>query len=744
MSTLAFSGAAPKGLRATPISARTKAFIDKPGALNSQVADIYAHLHRLTEIVAEKCLLPPLPATNKTFTAASSEPSSTSPTSSISEDTPNVVVVHAHTAENRSVEGQTLCHCQQVISVATPGHCGQCGEPLQAMLALRAELVTLQDEVETREHMVLDLTRQNRIQKDDLDQLAQRVHQLENELDQSRQEVASLRLDVRMLNDKYVDEIEKVAEIQHSKQLVEDELEDLSRQLFEKANGMVESEARQRYEMEQQLESTRVELAKVQQRLADERKRNQIIHTENQRLLALVPRATISVNDTSESISSDVTNEDVTKGMSESDHNANTPPLAHRRENTSSDSTLPSLDSNSAGNSPRYSASSERPPSPKLDLMTDEQQFLEFQDFVFHCPSVKLFKIHSYSFLRNCVTEDVEPCLRFGPTPRMSSKNLLDAVLFDTIIVEPIASDDRPTAAVVAPPESTMAAATRFLTSKQALLWERFSGSVTANPYGCQTCGRQGECSYRFKMGYYEEDEEWCYIDQFCRDRLTAVGEFYQFIRNIYHGFYSSRTMQDLYMESQRLRLRMLYARMGTFSLFQAHPKFLVEKLNAPSMSPRRQDSNPASTSPLTVALPTPPVSTTHISGSTRSTSPTPSTASSLMVTTTSAAASLNHSETTRILSAVSSTMGQLSPSPERLRTLSSNAAVTQTKSGLWAEAEKLRARSLSLPKLGSFLKGTLLTEESDKGTENSPPLPCTTTVSSPQTITAPISSGTT
>ncbi|KAJ1959651.1 hypothetical protein IWQ62_004529 [Dispira parvispora] len=736
MSTLAFSGA--KGLRTTPMSTRTNTFTDKPGALNSQVADIYAHLRHLTEIVAEK-RLPPLPPTNKTATATSSESSSTSATSTSEDDTPNVVVVRASTAKESSIKGQTPCHCQQVISVATPGHCGECGEPLQAMLALRTELVTLQDEVETKENVVLDLTRQNRIQKSDLDQLAQRVHHLENELDQSRQEVASLRLDVRMLNDKYVDEIEKVAEIQHSKQLVEDELEDLSRQLFEKANGMVECEARQRYEMEQQLESTRVELAKVQQALADERKRNQIIHTENQRLLGLVPRAPTPMNDTSEPTPSDVTNEDVSKGVAESDHNASTSPT-NQREHTVADNTVSPFDSTSADSSPRYSASSERPPSPKLDIMTDEQQFLEFQDFVFHCPSAKLFKIHSFNFMRNCAAEDVEPCLRFGPTPRMSSKNLLDAILFDTIIVEPIASDDRPTVAVAPPPESTMAAATRFLSSKQALLWERFSGSVTANPHGCQACGRQGECSYRFKMGYYEEDEDWCYIDQFCRDRLTAVGEFYLFIRNIYHGFYSSRTMQDLYMESQRLRLRMLYARMGTFSLFQTHPKFLVERLNAPSMSSRRQDSHPGSASPAAMALPTPPVSTSHISESNRSTSPTSSAASSLMVTTTTPALSPGHPEMSRVLSAVSSTVGQLSPSPERLRTLSSNAAVAQTKSGLWAEAEKLRARSLSLPKLGSFLKGTLSTEESGKVADSPPQLPCTTTVSSPQIVIAPVS----
>ncbi|RKP39708.1 hypothetical protein BJ085DRAFT_7400, partial [Dimargaris cristalligena] len=433
------------------------------------------------------------------------------------------------------------CVCQEVCTPASPGHCGQCSLPLATVQALRQQLADLQTELDQSRHAMRSLQRQNDLQRHDIDEFSERIIRLEDELDQGRQEAASLRTDVRVLNEKVVDEIEKVAETQHAKQLVEEELEELSQKLFEQANGMVASEARQRHETQSQLSETRQELEELQSHFAAVELRHKQMQAENERLTAQLaaqmfdratgaPQAEAAVGGDSEKrpIPASISTASMVSGLTDPD------PV-------------------------------ERPSSPLLDQVTDEQLFLEFQDFVYHCSSSKLFKVHSFNFMKNCLAEDVEPGLRFGPTPRMSSKNLLDAILYDTLIIEPVTQDER----LVAPPPvetTTASVATRFLSSKQALLWERFSGTVTANPHGCQACGRTGDCTYRFQMGYYEENEEWCYVDQFCRDRLTSVCEFYQFIRNIYQGLYSNRSMQELYMESQRLRLRILYARMGSFS----------------------------------------------------------------------------------------------------------------------------------------------------------------------------------
>ncbi|KAL0088218.1 hypothetical protein J3Q64DRAFT_1673663 [Phycomyces blakesleeanus] len=68
------------------------------------------------------------------------------------------------------------------------------------------------------------------------------------------------RLDLETLNTKYVSEIEHVADIQHEKDLAERELEELSSQLFEEANGMVATEKRAKWILETQLKQTQANL----------------------------------------------------------------------------------------------------------------------------------------------------------------------------------------------------------------------------------------------------------------------------------------------------------------------------------------------------------------------------------------------------------------------------------------------------------------------------------------------------
>ncbi|KAI9023875.1 hypothetical protein CLU79DRAFT_682140, partial [Phycomyces nitens] len=68
------------------------------------------------------------------------------------------------------------------------------------------------------------------------------------------------RLDLETLNTKYVSEIEHVADIQHEKDLAERELEELSSQLFEEANGMVATEKRAKWILENQLKQTQANL----------------------------------------------------------------------------------------------------------------------------------------------------------------------------------------------------------------------------------------------------------------------------------------------------------------------------------------------------------------------------------------------------------------------------------------------------------------------------------------------------
>ena len=69
---------------------------------------------------------------------------------------------------------------------------------------------------------------------------------MERENDKKTEELNSTQKDLQIMGEKLVDEIEKRAEFQHAKETVQDELEDLTRTLFEEANSLVSNEARLR------------------------------------------------------------------------------------------------------------------------------------------------------------------------------------------------------------------------------------------------------------------------------------------------------------------------------------------------------------------------------------------------------------------------------------------------------------------------------------------------------------------
>lgn len=173
-----------------------------------------------------------------------------------------------------------------------------------------------------------------------------------------------------------------------------------------------------------------------------------------------------------------------------------------------------------------------------LDI--DPMLLSEFEEFVSCGPSQKL---HTIPFMKNCLLEDIEPCLRFYPSSRLATKKLYEAISLNTCFIEEC---------IQACPQQ---ADPLKISALKTALWER----ATAIP-GCQACGRNTEAvlPYRFRISVMDD---WACIDKFCRDRLVAVCEFYSFIRNTRQGYYHSRTLSDLYDESVQLRLCMFYAR---------------------------------------------------------------------------------------------------------------------------------------------------------------------------------------
>ncbi|KAL7308045.1 hypothetical protein PS15m_012222 [Mucor circinelloides] len=402
------------------------------------------------------------------------------------------------------------CPCKHILNQDDITMCSLCNNPIPIIQELLMEKAQYEKEIEALQQQLQTEQRNIEEQLIKIGQLNTRLEQVMGELDDQTANFQALQNDMELLNDKYVDEIERVAEIQHSKDMVESELEDLSRRLFEEANGMVANEKREKYNLEvaqkhleNQLQETRDRLGAEQMQLKELRKRMEDM-MEIEKTVMEVPKTP--------------------------DHIKDITSLLAERMNL--------LDQKNA----------------HIDtLMLDE-----FQEFVKTGTAVSLKKIHTIPFMKNCLEEDVEACLRFGPNSRLSARKMNEAIVLNTCFIE-----ESPQGFAEEQAKRAISELPLKISGAKSMMWERFSSNNQTTVFsGCQACGRNDGTAlpYRFRISYFDD---WACIDRFCRDRLVAVCEFYVLIRNIRQGLYSNRSIPDLYHEAMRLRLQMFYARMG-------------------------------------------------------------------------------------------------------------------------------------------------------------------------------------
>ncbi|KAI9022307.1 hypothetical protein CLU79DRAFT_752140 [Phycomyces nitens] len=353
------------------------------------------------------------------------------------------------------------------------------------------------------------------------------IRDLRQQLKTQTEAFERLQLDISTLNQKYVAAIERVADVQHEKDLVVHELEELSRKLFEEANGMVATEKREKWELENQLRQTQEYLVAEQCQLTELKQRMQAM---------LVSEDNLDTQDDPRARAQ--------KDLQElyGVKRASTNPTLYRKHISSDPSqrvtSMPPLQS----------------PKPQRTITIDEFQLDKFREYLNSSRSVSVKKLSQFAYLKYCQAEDIEPCLRFGPQSRLSVKKMMDYLMRQPCFIEQMPLLD-PNLSKPTPSISTASTAT------QRPIWERFSNSKPLDG-GCSACGRLAgqDCAlkYRFKL---DSGDPWLPIDEYCRDRLVAVCEFYVFLRNIQLGLYSDRPIQDLYAENIRLRLQMFYSR---------------------------------------------------------------------------------------------------------------------------------------------------------------------------------------
>ncbi|CAG8743636.1 26725_t:CDS:1 [Dentiscutata erythropus] len=433
-----------------------------------------------------------------------------------------VEATNQNETECDDTEGNSIdCNCQSIKVTSGTANCSDCGRNIPILAHLNRERLQGLDDLEVANNRIKEEFDKAERQNDQIHNLEKRIEELEDQIDSKTDELNSLKEDMASLNDKYVDEIEKVAELQHSKDMVENELEELTQKLFENANELVASEAKQRHELQVQYNTLKKQLEETQGRLA----------AESSQLTELRHKMEQMVQQQSQ--------------MTESERSSFSDPsfrasidfaelFGLREKSPEAAATLPG-------------------PTGEDGIGIDADLIAEFKDFVEQSANTRLQKIHTIPFMRHCLEEDVTPCMRFGNNPRVFSSKIVEAIVANTCFIEEAPPGaDREQA--LNPNSPIRASAAR------PMLWDRAFGNSSATRIGCQCCGRMGPLAFRYRITNLDD---WSLIDRYCRDRMVAVCEFYVFIRNVRQGLYNNRSISDLYAECLRLRLQMFYARLG-------------------------------------------------------------------------------------------------------------------------------------------------------------------------------------
>lgn len=475
------------------------------------------------------------------------------------------------------------CPCFIVVDADDPFTCRNCKAPFRSVLEMQRDLETVLSIVEVEQSKLVEFNAKEDAAKESARMLGERVEELVKLADSKGEEQSKLQLDLQKMGEKIIEEIEKRAEIQVSRDTLQDELEELTKSLFEEANVMVADEARKRHAHETREKSLEQELAEIKLQLQMEQlqlRELQIKMEEQSRAAAVAATA-----------------KPITSGSSSA-----------AISRASSQSALASF---------------------SIHDVIDPVLLHEFRDFLKHGPTVKLNKLHTLPFMKNVLEDDVTPCLRFGGNPRTSTKRLIEAILMNSCFVEEMssaqitalqfqhlclkeASDtgsatalktsnsnrrapvlDPEKAVVISASAASVSTPTQAIFQKTVLerwstTWSITSSATTAVVIppsividGCSTCGKIGPTSHHFKISE-QSDDTWCSICSACHDRLVSVCEFYNFVRHLRQGLYSTRRHEDLFQEVLTLKRKMFFARMGAHGYLPAEMPFNARQMLRP------------------------------------------------------------------------------------------------------------------------------------------------------------------
>uniref|UniRef100_UPI0037E98A7C rab-3A-interacting protein isoform X5 n=1 Tax=Semicossyphus pulcher TaxID=241346 RepID=UPI0037E98A7C len=145
-------------------------------------------------------------------------------------------------------------------------------------------------------------------------------------------------------------------------------------------------------------------------------------------------------------------------------------------------------------------------------------------------------------FLERVYREDIYPCLTFSKSELGSA--ILEAVEQNTLSVEPVGFQPLP------------------VVKASAVECGGPNGRRAELVTKCALSGQTKTCKHRIKFG---DSSNYYYVSPYCRYRITAVCNFFTYIRYIHQGLVKQQDAEQMFWEVMQLRREMSVAKLGYY-----------------------------------------------------------------------------------------------------------------------------------------------------------------------------------
>ncbi|XP_019960420.1 rab-3A-interacting protein isoform X3 [Paralichthys olivaceus] len=145
-------------------------------------------------------------------------------------------------------------------------------------------------------------------------------------------------------------------------------------------------------------------------------------------------------------------------------------------------------------------------------------------------------------FLERVYREDIFPCLTFSKSELGSA--ILESVEQNTLSVEPVGFQPLP------------------VVKASAVECGGPNGRRAELVTKCALSGQTKTCKHRIKFG---DSSSYYYVSPYCRYRITAVCNFFTYIRYIHQGLVKQQDAEQMFWEVMQLRREMSFAKLGYY-----------------------------------------------------------------------------------------------------------------------------------------------------------------------------------